>query len=219
MRTGRMRRWIAGALAALALTAAGGTCVLAAPGVPASPRPETLPYTQQITYYDTVRAILIHLRDSESVYRQLKNALLYNQITEFDIYSLRLDPTVSIPDAALQKLAAETFISPFLLHTCQGVPYTAADLMYVFDPVWYYQNNPIINTVVPYDANLMLAHFQLCGMAAGLQGSPAFNLACYKTNYPYLVAAFGENNLAYYQYYLMVGQKSGQVADRVVAKK
>ena len=201
MRTGRMRRWIAGALAALALTAAGGTCVLAAPGVPASPRPETLPYTQQITYYDTVRAILIH------------------QITEFDIYSLRLDPTVSIPDAALQKLAAETFISPFLLHTCQGVPYTAADLMYVFDPVWYYQNNPIINTVVPYDANLMLAHFQLCGMAAGLQGSPAFNLACYKTNYPYLVAAFGENNLAYYQYYLMVGQKSGQVADRVVAKK
>jgi hypothetical protein len=50
------------------------------------------------------------------------------------------------------------------------------------------------------------------GMKEGRQGSSEFNLNTYKANNPDLVAAFGDDNVKYYEHYISSGKAEGRIA-------
>lgn len=49
-------------------------------------------------------------------------------------------------------------------------------------------------------------------MKEGRQGNCQFNLDVYKTNNPDLVAAFGDDNVKYYEHYISSGKAEGRIA-------
>ena len=49
-------------------------------------------------------------------------------------------------------------------------------------------------------------------MKEGRQGSSEFNLDTYKANNPDLVAAFGDDNVKYYEHYISSGKAEGRKA-------
>ena len=55
-------------------------------------------------------------------------------------------------------------------------------------------------------------HFVTNGMKEGRQGSSEFNLNTYKANNPDLVAAFGDDNVKYYEHYISSGKAEGRIA-------
>ena len=58
----------------------------------------------------------------------------------------------------------------------------------------------------------LFEHFVTNGMKEGRQGSSEFNLNTYKANNPDLVAAFGDDNVKYYEHYISSGKAEGRIA-------
>lgn len=196
--------------------------MIAMTAIPAVQAQAAAPYDtrwgQQYPWIVTMTEALQKNTDAEAVYREIRLALRYQVINEQNIYQLYLDPTTTFPIEAATKLYQEGLISPFLYKLLAQIPLAPADMADVYDPAYYYGANAAINQVLPYNETLLFENFLSCGTAVGLPGNAAFNLNVYKANYPELVAAFGDYNMAYYQYYILFGKKSGQVADRTLRR-
>ena len=94
-----------------------------------------------------------------------------------------------------------------------GIDYTD-----VFDPDYYYNNQPDVANTYGNDARALFNHFITYGINEGRQASRAFNLDAYRNNYSDLVNAFGSYNKAYYDHFVLYGESEGRIAadDRYV---
>ena len=189
-----------------------GVCTAVLPARDVSAAAYDSAHTQQISWYTTLQEIFQKNTNAKGVYREMKTAMRYGVLNEQNIYQLYLDPATTIPVEAIRLLYQDGLVSSFLYKLIAAEPLTAADLKDVYDPAYYYGANTAINQALPYDEALLFQNFLTCGMAVGLQGNSEFNLSVYKANYPELTAAFGNNNTAYYQYYILFGKKAGQKA-------
>lgn len=199
-------------LLAVMLTAVPAVPVRAAASVSAS-APYATKWTQTSTWVNTIRPALLKTTDADMVYRELKLGFMYQVMTEGDVYELYKTPGVKIPDAALQKLAAEGWISGYLFRTLTGQALTASDMSAVFDPAYYYAANPWLQGVIaPTDTDTLFRNFLTVGMPLGAAGSAQFNPAVYKANYPDLAAQYGDNNANYYIHYILYGKQEGMNA-------
>jgi len=210
------------AAAALLLTAA----LAAAPVSPvkaaasgSSSAPYATKWAQTSTWVSTIEPALLKTTDADMVYRELKMGFMYQVMTEGDVYELYKTPGVRIPAAALQKLAAEGWISGWLYKTLTGQALTASDMSAVFDPAYYYAANPWLQGVIaPTDTDTLFRNFLTVGMPLGAAGSAQFNPALYKANYPALAAQYGTNNANYYIHYILYGKQEGMNAVSRITK-
>ncbi|MEE1115017.1 MAG: glucosaminidase domain-containing protein [Eubacterium sp.] len=89
--------------------------------------------------------------------------------------------------------------------TYQGVDYSA-----VYDPEYYYANNPDVAAACGEDENHLIEHFAVCGIKEGRQGSADFDPASYRNEYADLRAAFGSDTKQYYIHYINYGKREGR---------
>lgn len=86
-----------------------------------------------------------------------------------------------------------------------------------FDPQHYANHNADLGVAGLKKYDQLRAHWQQHGIAEGRIAHPAFHAASYKSRYPDLQAAFGNNTAAYYQHYVDFGQYEGRDATQVNA--
>ena len=92
--------------------------------------------------------------------------------------------------------------------TYGGVDYSA-----VYNYAYYYSNHADLQSAFgPYDDDALLRHFVSFGMNEGRRACSTFIVQVYRSNYPDLLAAFGNNLRAYYLHYITYGQYEGRKA-------
>ena len=193
-------------------TAMSPLTVQAAPAYPSK-------YTQTVSIADLVKPALMNKwNDSDNMYEQLEQMLLYKSIDQGQIITYAGQGVV-IPTAALQKLAAEGLISGYVYKTVAGLSYEASDFKDVFDAGYYYAANPDLQGVVALDEKSLFDHFVTVGMAQGRAGSASFNPAIFMKNYPKLLAGLGNSLPNLYTYYIVYGKDKGLVADHLINVK
>jgi hypothetical protein len=176
-------------------------------------------WTQTSTWTDTIAPALLKTTDAGMVYRELKLGFEYQVMREGDVYELYKDRGAKIPAEALQRLYTEGWISGYLYKTLTGQALVSGDMSAVFDPAFYYASNPWLQGVIdPNDREGLFQNFLAVGMQVGAVGSPDFNPACYKANYPDLAQAYGNNNANYYIHYILYGKQTGMSGDRLLKK-
>lgn len=173
-------------------------------------------YTQTVKMEELIKpALLNQWNNSDNMYEQLEQMLLYKTINQGNILTLS-QQGVKFPAESLKKLAAEGLISGYLYKLISGLPYETSDFKDVFDASYYYAANPDIQGVVSNDEQALFNDFLTNGMAAGRAGSATFNPAYLKANYPALAVNLGDNNMNYYVYYIIYGKDNMMIADRLL---
>lgn len=198
--------------------ALGIVCGTFAPSLSAAAAPAyDSKYTQQYSMEYLLIPSLLKNTDARGVYRQLKQAMRYQTITQGDIWDMYLQGC-NIPALAVQCLYNDQMVSGYLYKTIAGLPYESSDFKDVFDPVFYWCAYPEVQEKIPvYDEQQVLNNWLTEGMAAGRMGSAEFNLDYYKANYPDLAAVFGDNNINYYLHYIIYGKDKGMIADKLLS--
>ena len=80
----------------------------------------------------------------------------------------------------------------------------------VFNPVYYADRYPDLQSAFGNDSNSLWLHFQLFGMNEFRRGSEEFDPQYYYDHNPDVVAAFGDNRPMYYAHYVMFGKAEGR---------
>lgn len=161
-------------------------------------------WQQQIGWTDILGAGLLRQTDANAVYRQLRNSFMYQLMSEGDLYVLATTQGMQVPVQALQKLAAEGWISGYTYKMLAGLPLEPSDMSAVYDAAYYYENNVWLHGVIdPNDSNALFQNFLAVGMQVGAQGSASFSPAAYRAASPALEQALGDNWAGYYVNYLL----------------
>lgn len=80
----------------------------------------------------------------------------------------------------------------------------------VFDPDYYYNTYPDLQTAIGTDKLALFTHFYNSGMAEGRKGCAEFDVNVYKENNTDLQTAFGSNLRKYYEHYMNTGWAEGR---------
>lgn len=178
--------------------------------------------TSTISMADLIAPALQKATNAAGVAQLLSTALHYNSITEGDIWQL-IQQGYSISTNALKLLAQNGTISGYLYKMAAGLPLEPSDMQAVYDKAYYIAHNPAISTAIAdgtlaSDDQTVFQNFLAVGMPAGLSGSENFDPSYYKTNYPELAAAIGEDNATYYIDYILNGRQKGLIASRLLSR-
>lgn len=109
----------------------------------------------------------------------------------------------------LLKLGMVIFVLTVMLlmkpDKASAAEYSGLNYQFLYNPEYYYQNNPDVAQLYGYHTTVLYRHFIQYGMSEGRVASENFDVQVYKAcNYD-LVLAFGDNNAAYYTHYLRYG--------------
>ncbi len=173
-------------------------------------------YDKVVQTYEMMLPAMQKQTDSNLVYRQLHLGLLYHQISSGDILYMYSVPGTYVPVEALTKLYTEGNLNGYCYKIVTGQPLTSVDMAPVFDAAYYYQQNPDLHGAVPNDEVSLFAHFLSNGLKEGRVASKEFNPSIYKTNYPSIKAAYGDNWPMYYHHYLTYGKEGSFTADKLL---
>lgn len=207
-RTRRMAAVLAGVTAA-------GVLAFAAPAVPAKAAAAyPTRFTQTVSWEQTILPALLRNTDAGMVARQIENAFRYRVMTEGDVVDLYHAYGAQIPVQALAKLQADGYITGYTVKNITGEPLVWTDLATVFDPAYYYASAAPLMAgagiiLDPADTDALFQNFLQYGMPLGLRASANFDPAYYKTQYPELTKALGDDNTMYYVHYLLYGRYQG----------
>ena len=80
----------------------------------------------------------------------------------------------------------------------------------VFDPDYYYNTYPDLQTAIGTDKLALFTHFYNSGMAEGRKGCAEFDVNVYKENNTDLQTAFGSDLRKYYEHYMNTGWAEGR---------
>lgn len=80
----------------------------------------------------------------------------------------------------------------------------------VFDPDYYYNTYPDIQTAIGTDKLALFTHFYNSGMTEGRKGCAEFDVNVYKENNADLQTAFGSDLKKYYEHYMNTGWAEGR---------
>lgn len=101
-----------------------------------------------------------------------------------------------------------------LQETAAEAPSITYDLMNsysrVFDPDYYYNTYPDLQTAIGTDKLALFTHFYNSGMAEGRKGCAEFDVNVYKENNTDLQTAFGSDLRKYYEHYMNTGWAEGR---------
>lgn len=81
----------------------------------------------------------------------------------------------------------------------------------VFDPAYYYNAYPDLQTAIGNDSLRLFGHFLSNGMAEGRRGCEGFDVNVYRENNSDLVDAFGDDLTKYYGHYVQNGCHENRV--------
>ena len=90
--------------------------------------------------------------------------------------------------------------------------YNGIDCSKIYDFSYYCDRYPDVRVLYSNDPAGAMNHFINVGISQGRQGSAAFNLDAYKSNYPELKKDYGDDNWSYYYHYMVSGYYDGRNA-------
>lgn len=161
-------------------------------------------WNSQIGWTSILGAGFLKTTDADSAYRQLRNAFMYQVISEGDILELANTEGVTIPAEALKKLASEGWISGYTYKMIAKLPLEPSDMSAVYDADYYYANNPWLQGVIdPNDKNALFQNFLAVGMQVGARGNASFDPVAYRASDKVMATAYGDNWADYYVNYLL----------------
>jgi hypothetical protein len=116
------------------------------------------------------------------------------------------------PDVKNAFSTSEEYFQHFLNYAAnEPARFTNGRFSKVIDPVYYLKNNKDISDAYGSQGYLdALKHILNHGIAEGRQTAEDFSFYDYKSRYPDLQIAFGNNNMEYYKHYINYGSAEGR---------
>jgi len=114
-------------------------------------------------------------------------------------------------DAKLQRLGQADGAGIAEYFGLNYTTYKGVDYKDVYDPDYYYNNNPDVAAAVGTDRKALVAHFVNYGMNEGRQAIATFDPYVYKGKYSDLKKAYGNGMKNYYLHYMLYGKNEGRV--------